>query len=224
MAQNYACTHNDWKALKKQHGIPDKVCPFSLGDKLGAYSKAVAGLKDGKAADYELENRITLDILLTLRTYATALAKVKPEKFKGKNAGEQTKSFNAAKEAVSAMVKRLENHMTELKVFVQPFSQLLEKFPEVEQKYNSIGEDDKKKLVTLYGKELRNDLGLPISQALKLKIGDKVKAALQEYEELMDRVTAVQNHHEELPPNTTMARFMHQLIGEALAAIKPYIK
>ncbi len=29
----------DWKATKKKYLIPDKICPFSIGEKLDAFDK-----------------------------------------------------------------------------------------------------------------------------------------------------------------------------------------
>lgn len=222
MAMHPMGTRDEWKALKKKHGIPDGVAKFSLGDKINAYNKTVDAL-----APTEMEQEIdALEGMLPLmKTYEAELKKLKPTKFKGKSPSEQTKNFNDAKAEVKTMLSRLEDRLGFVKMQARPMAHLLKYYQSVMTKYKALDSDDEAAVKHFYAQEMRNTLGLAVASAKKLALGQNVLAALNEYTTLMGSVdNLVQGRSKPLNPNVPPSRTAYLQCGKALAALKDHLK
>jgi hypothetical protein len=179
-----------WRATKEKYGIPDNVSKFSLGEKLDAFAKVAAGVAAG---DYAAEAEAWKTIVPLLTTYNTALAALKPAKFKGKTPAEQDANSKKAKQEVSEMLKNAKDMQQRAEAFQKPMVMLSQAYKVCFAKFKTVKKDDKPALAAFYSKEIRNDLGQYVKMAVKLPLGALVLKDLQSYVKFGDNINSLLN-------------------------------
>lgn len=175
-----------WQATKKKYGIPDKVCSFSMGEKLEAFDKRAKPIKPG---EYDLEIDAWNSIIPTLTTYNTALAALKPSKFTCK-AAEQDANSKKAKEEVAKMLDHAKERLQRAEAFKKPMVMLSKAYAACFTKFKTIAKGDGPALEAFYSKEIRNDLGQYVKLAQKLQLGAGVLHDLNKYQEFSNAINA----------------------------------
>jgi hypothetical protein len=179
-----------WRATKEKYGIPDSVTKFSLGEKLDAFAKLAAGVAAG---DYAAEAEAWKTIVPLVTAYNTALATLKPAKFKGKTPAEQDANSKKAKQEVSEMLKNAKDMQDRAEAFLKPMVMLSKAYKICFAKFKTVKKDDKAALAAFYSKEIRNDLGQYVKMALKLPLGALVLKDLQSYEKFGENINKLVN-------------------------------
>lgn len=205
-----------WRAHKKALGIPDGVCKFSIGEKLDGVAKGYQALT---LNDLKAEHALLEGALAFLKTYKKALKDVEEAKFKGKSASEQKGSKKKALKVVDDLLTSATSRHGFLTGALEPMKHLVADYGRVAAAWPRVDTDDDAAVKDFYSVQMRNVLGQPVKQARKLKLGSKVLAALEGYEDLMGEVNAWFSDSNDLTAKEAWTK-----MGEALELIEPYMK
>lgn len=204
-------SRDDFRKLKEKHGIPDGICKFSMGERIEQWTKKDAAAKNAK----DFAARVTgIDPLLKdMKTYDDALKSAKPDKFKGKTPQEKAKNLQEAKVAFHKELTDMTGLRDNWSRLANPLDELKTRLNESKQKLANIAKTDMNALATFYAQQIRNDVGLPVKQVLKLNSDPKVKMALEAYEKQADVINTLVNKTDPKDPAKTWAACQLALAG-----------
>ena len=173
-------SRDDWRKLKEKYGIPDGVCKFSMGERVDLWRKKDAA---GSAAkDFKAKETAVDALLKDMKTYEDALKVAKPDKFKGKTAQEKTKNLQDAKVAFHKELTDITGIRDNYSRLANPMAELKTQLQKSKTQLATIRKDDIGALRTFYGQQIRNDVGLPVIQVLKMNPDPTTKIALEAYQ------------------------------------------
>lgn len=196
-AHNPYPTHKEWKAEKKKYGIPDKVVKYSMGAKLGSFSK------EFDKSDFT--NNLTLQTLplaeklhddskKVYNEYLSAVNKLDTKKFKHKTlTSDQCKAKTT--ELLKTYLDRLASFKAVMETVSDPFARPRVNIAKAKKLLKEAIEDkeDKAKISTMYSNGMRNDLGVFFNEAAKeykkktITLTPEVAELIANYNKIMEK-------------------------------------